>query len=125
MAKNFRLKIGDILLMSFILIASVLLLIMPFFSKKAEIAEISVAGTGELLSISLDKDQNFEVSSQGIHLTVCVRDGAVFVSDSDCRDGICRGTRPISRAGQSIVCLPAGVVIRIVGEGATVDGVSG
>ncbi len=125
MESKARIKIGDILLMSVILITAVFLLLLPFFQKRADSAEIVFVKTGEVRTVSLDKDQAFAISSQDISLTVCVRDGEIFVSESSCRDGICRGTHPISRAGQSIVCLPAGVIVRIVGEEVEVDGISG
>ncbi len=117
-------KTGDILLMSVILITAVFLIFLPLFAKSSATAEILFSHTGEVRTVSLDQSQEFDIISQGIRLTVCVKDGEIFVSDSTCRDGICRGTHPISRAGQSIVCLPAGVVVRVLGEEVEVDGVS-
>ena len=38
----------------------------------------------------------------------------------DCRDKICVNTGKISRAGQSIVCLPARVSVAVVGNGGDV-----
>ncbi len=125
MERRARIKIGDIILMSVILITAVFLLLLPFLKKRADSAEIVFVQTGEIRTVSLGKDRDFDISSQDIALTVCVKDGEIFVSESTCRDGICRGTPPISRAGQSIVCLPAGVIVRIVGEEVAVDGISG
>ncbi len=125
MKQRFGLKIGDIVLMLFLLVAAIILLILPFLSEKAASAEIVMAETGEVRTVSLHTDASYEIISRGVHLTVQVKDGTVFVSRSDCRDGICSSTPPISRAGQSIVCAPAGVVVRVLGEGAVVDGVSG
>lgn len=50
------------------------------------------------------------------HLTVHVSDGRVWVTDADCPDKTCEHTGEISRAGQTIVCLPNGVVVSITGE---------
>ena len=50
---------------------------------------------------------------------------SVRVSDSDCPGQDCVHTGPISRAGQSIVCLPAQVVISLVGAASDVDAVLG
>ncbi len=49
-------------------------------------------------------------------LTVHISGGEVWVTDSQCRDGTCEHTGKISRAGQSIVCLPNGVVITVNGK---------
>ena len=62
--------------------------------------------------LRLDKDAVVELEN----LTVVIEDGCVFVKDSTCRDGTCEHTGKISRAGQSIVCLPAETVISIVGS---------
>jgi len=66
--------------------------------------------------LSLDTDTVFSLESGGISLTVSVSDGSVFVSEAGCPDGVCMGTGKISRAGEIIVCVPAGVVIRIPSE---------
>lgn len=122
---RFGIKIGDILLAACVLLAAAYLFIRPLFTEEAENAEIVFAETGETQIIPLDLDKEYDVISRGIEMKVRVKDGSVDVSGSTCRDGICKNTPPISRAGQSIVCAPAGVVVRIAGEEALVDGVSG
>lgn len=125
MEHRFGLKIGDIILMATVLLAALLLFLLPSFAEEAATAEIVIAETGEVKTVPLDRNKTYDISTRGITLSICVEDGTVFVSHSDCRDGICRNTPPISRAGQSIVCAPAGVVIRVTGKEAVVDGVSG
>lgn len=119
------LTVGDICLMAALLIMALLLFFLPLLGGKASSAEIVMAETGEVKPISLDRDAEYEITSRGISLTVSVCDGEVSISHSDCKDGICRNTPPICRGGQSIVCAPAGVVVRITGEEVLVDGVSG
>ncbi len=125
MKHRFGIQIGDGILMGFLLLVALLLFALPFFAGQGTRAEIVVAETGRVKSVPLDTDASYEIVTRGLRLTVQVTDGVVWVSQSDCRDGICRNTPPISRPGQSIVCAPAGVVVRISGEGAVVDGVSG
>ena len=50
---------------------------------------------------------------------------SVRVADSDCPGQDCVHTGAITRAGQSIVCLPAQVVISLVGAASDVDAVLG
>lgn len=45
--------------------------------------------------------------------TVVVEDGKVFVKDADCREQICVNHRPISKKGETILCLPHKVSITI------------
>lgn len=63
--------------------------------------------------------------SNGCTVTVSVAGGAISVSESDCPNQDCVRSGAISRAGQSIVCLPARIVIEIVGTGADYDLVTG
>lgn len=42
-----------------------------------------------------------------------IRDGKAYVETATCPDGICAAHKPISRDGESIVCLPHRVVITV------------
>ncbi len=42
-----------------------------------------------------------------------IKDGEAYVETATCPDGICAGHKPISREGESIVCLPHKVVITV------------
>lgn len=121
----FGIKIGDVFLMAAILLAAFLLFVLPFFAKASSKAEIYITETQKTLTVSLNKNDDYVIKSNGVTLTVCVLDGKIYVSQSSCRDSICRNTPPISKVGQSIVCAPAGVIISIVGEEAVVDGITG
>ena len=56
------------------------------------------------------------LESRGIELTIAVSEDGVQVTEAGCPDGVCRRTGAIRHAGEIIVCVPAGVVIRIPGE---------
>lgn len=45
-----------------------------------------------------------------------VSDGVVRMEAADCRDQICVHHRPVSRGGESIICLPHKLVVEIQGE---------
>ena len=74
---------------------------------------------------SLDKELVIPLDDGNYHLTVHVDGTGVYVADSDCPGQDCVHTGAISRAGQSIVCLPAQVVISLVGAASDVDAVLG
>lgn len=65
------------------------------------------------MELPLGKDGDVQLE----HLTVHIRGGKVWVSDADCPDKVCERTGEIGRSGQSIVCLPNGVAVRITGDG--------
>ena len=58
-------------------------------------------------------------SYNGVTLTVAAEDGnGLRVSSSDCLTQDCVRTGTISRGGQSIVCLPARIIIQLTGGAA-------
>lgn len=79
---------------------------------------ISVAGE-ETRRVPLSDFTETTVTGGGYTLRVSTRDGGVAVTDSDCPTQDCVHTGVITRAGQSIVCLPAQVVVHL--EGTTPD----
>lgn len=61
-----------------------------------------------------------------ISVTVLLEPGQVSIIHSDCPDQICVHTGVLTRPGQSAVCLPARVAVRIVGESSSgIDGMTG
>ena len=75
---------------------------------------ISVAGE-ETRRVPLSDFTETTVTGGGYTLRVGTRDGGVAVTDSDCPTQDCVHTGVITRAGQSIVCLPAQVVVHLEG----------
>ena len=75
---------------------------------------ISVAGE-EPRRVPLSDFTETTVTGGGYTLRVSIRDGGVAVTDSDCPTQDCVHTGVITRAGQSIVCLPAQVVVHLEG----------
>lgn len=63
----------------------------------------------------MDKEQVIELDDGTYHLTVRVSAAGAYVSHSDCPTQECVRTGVIRRAGQSIVCLPAQVVVYLEG----------
>lgn len=45
-----------------------------------------------------------------------IRDGYADMTEADCRDRICVEHKPISRTGETIVCLPHKIVVEITDE---------
>lgn len=75
---------------------------------------------------SLSEDRNIEVAD-GEHINhITIKDGAVSMVSSSCANQVCVNTGAISRAGQTIVCLPNRVIVEITSdEGGGVDAVTG
>jgi len=78
-------------------------------------AVVRYADTDNTESLPLDKDTEMTVVSRGYHLTVTVKDGKIAVTASDCPDHCCEKVGFIGSRGQSILCVPAGVIIETKG----------
>ena len=63
------------------------------------------------------------VESNGYTLHIHLTETEVWVETSDCPTQDCVRTGHISRGGQSIVCLPARVIVALEGGPAAEDGV--
>lgn len=80
---------------------------------------------GKLLqTVSLSEDQEFTVTGKCTS-TITVRDGKIAVTASDCSGNDCVSCGWLDHPGQSIVCLPNGLEIRVLGIGGDVDFVVG
>ena len=85
---------------------------------------ISVDGeTVERCALSIYEGGVYE--SRGYTLTVEAADGGVYVASSDCPNQDCVHSGAISRAGQSIVCLPARVAVTLEGAASDYDLIAG
>ena len=74
---------------------------------------------GELYGVySLSEEISEELShGEGQYNRFVIRDGRAYMESATCPDGICVDHRPIYRNGESIVCLPNGVVITVIVDG--------
>ena len=88
-------------------------------------AVVSVNGT-ERTTLPLGTDTEVLVEGfAGLNCKVRVADGAAYVTEADCPDKLCVDHSPISRSGESIVCLPARITVTIRGaETSEIDGVA-
>lgn len=75
-------------------------------------AEISIDGETKR-TIPLTTDETFVVESPRGFNVVCVKDGAVTITDADCPDKICVKTAAAKNAGEAIACLPHGLLVEL------------
>lgn len=83
--------------------------------------EIIVNGTTkEIISL----DESFEKQVNGV--VVCCENGEIYIKESDCPDKVCVRSDRISKSGESIICAPNRVAVRIDGKkGNTPDAITG
>ena len=102
------------LIIALLAVAAALWFYLPRSQSGQLTVVISVAGE-ETRRVPLSDFTETTVTGGSYTLRVSTRDGGVAVTDSDCPTQDCVHTGVITRAGQSIVCLPAQVVVRLEG----------
>ena len=97
-----------------------------FAAKSAGELTVSISVDGETVErCALSAYEGGTYESRGYTLAVAVENGAVRVSESDCTNQDCVHSGAISRAGQSIVCLPARVSVTLEGAASDYDLIAG
>ncbi len=107
---------NDIILLAGILVLASLCLIFFHFTKtQGDSLEITLNGS-VYKTLPLNEDIELTVKNGEGSNTVVIKNGEVFVRDATCPDKICEGHRAISRVGETIVCLPNKLTLRIFSQ---------
>lgn len=87
---------------------------------------LTVTTPEEELVFSLSTDrETVLVGNDGLALTVVIENGSAFVRTADCPDQVCVHTGRLSHSGDTAVCVPAGIVLRVEGgDAASPDAVA-
>lgn len=118
-------KKGDLIIVLSLLLLSCLIFVgIKAFSSNGNYVEIEQNGK-IIAQLDINEDTSFDiVSGDKTTNTVVIKDSAVTVINADCPDKICQKHAPISKTGESIVCLPNKVFVTIKGDKTEIDGVA-
>ena len=112
--KNHR---NDIILISALLAAAGIAFGILQLAKKPGGYAVVVQEGREVASYPLDKDISVTIdSATGGYNTLVIKDGKADVTAADCPDKLCVNQHSISYNGETIVCLPNKLVVKIVSE---------
>lgn len=118
---------NDIILAGAVLFAALILLIIYLVVAGGKAGLVEAVVDGKSYGIySLNEDKEVEIlTSYGRNLLI-IENGCAYVAEADCPDGICVRQGKINRRGQSIICLPHKLTIRLIeGEEDDVDAAAG
>ena len=79
----------------------------------------------ETARYALDENRTVRIKGQGGYNLLIIEGGEAWLLEADCPNLLCVKTGKIRYAGQSIVCLPHKVAVRIVGGASALDAVTG
>ena len=119
---SLRFRKGDILAVALVLILAGAVAVCFLPKDSAIPVQAEVYQDGSLIkTLSLDTDLSFEITGTYTN-TITVKQGTVAITASNCPGEDCGA---IATSGRSVVCLPNGVEVRVVGQTSDVDFVVG
>lgn len=105
------------------LLISALLLVALFAFAVVHILQGGDAGYVEIMvdgkiekTFSLEENQSYVVDNQYGRNVITIENGKVYVEDADCPDKLCVKQGTISKNGQSLICLPHKLIVKIVSD---------
>ena len=109
----YKYRIDILVIASVLLLSAAALLTLHLTKKEGAYAEVTVDGE-TVGKYSLAQDGVYPLN--GGTNTLTVRDGRAYMSYSECPDHVCENTGKVRYVGQTIVCLPNRLTVRIVGK---------
>ena len=111
--KKFR---YDIFLILILLLTGLALLGFAFLSGRGG-ASAQVSVDGKIIAVyPLSEDRTEVINTPEGKNRLEIKDGRVRVTDADCPDKLCVNQGWISMKGQSVICLPHKLTVKITGE---------
>ena len=107
-------KKADLLIILFALVIGIAGLIWYRLGSKPGL-KVEVVLDGKVVeTFNLNQNIVYQVKTEKGNNTIVIEDGKVYVSESDCPDGICKSYKPADKTNQTIICLPHKLVIQVV-----------
>ena len=114
--KLFGMTRGDILLGVSLLLLGAIFFVALIFWGQEEANKVEVKVNGKVVGVySLAEEQEINLKDLGEN-TFVISDNHAEMTKADCPDQYCVKHNPISKNGESIICLPNKVVITIKGK---------
>ena len=110
-----NMKKWDFLIIIIALVLAGIFLVITVNGKRGDTVEVVVDGI-VTASFTIDSDTEYRVETEQGWNIIKIKGGKVSVTESDCPNQICVRHKEISKSGESIICLPHRLIVRISGE---------
>ena len=111
-------KLTNKILIPAVIIFMIILILAAFLLKNANSQNQIIE---EIKLSDAEKMQIVDLGTNEVH----IENEGVYMAKAKCPDKLCVHQGRISKAGQSIICLPNKIIVEIVGKKSDVDAVSG
>lgn len=111
-------KKKDLIIVFAALILALGLYAVSQMSLGGEVSSVVVMLDGEeVLRRPLAMEESYTIEQEdGSRNVIRVEDGAVYMLEANCRDGLCIRQGKMKNAAKTIVCLPHNLVVQLAGE---------
>ena len=123
--KQYAPKRGDLYLIGGCLLAALICCGLWLGLRRDGAAVVVEQDGKETARYALDENRTVRIEGQGGYNLLVIEGGEAWLLEADCPNLLCVKTGKIRYAGQSIVCLPHKVAVRIVGGASALDAVTG
>ena len=115
--KTDRIKFKNDLIFISVLFLTVSVIAAGYFFLRGEGDTVIVTVGGKIYGeYPICENRTVEIRTENTENILLILDGKVYMEKASCPDGICAKHRPVFRDGESIICLPNQVVIRIASK---------
>lgn len=113
-------KRRDMLIIAIVLALALSLFAFSRMSLGGAMSSVVVTiGGREVLRKPLAVEDTYEIRQEdGSVNVIAVENGAVYMKEANCRDGLCMAQGRMRNGAKTIVCLPHQLVVRLDGESA-------
>src|SRR3712207_4472820 len=116
-------KKRDIILIIIVVIVIGQLLFISKFMNRASADKVVIYFNNKLYKeYPINDKETIKIKSGGIDNVISIHDGGVEMIHANCPDKVCVKTGFISKPGQSIVCIPHKINIKIVSDDSSDSG---
>ncbi len=123
--KNAAFKRGDLYLLVGCLLAALVCCGLWLGLRRDGGAVVVEQEGQETARYALSEDRTVRIEGERGYNLLVIQGGEAWLSEADCPTQLCVKTGKIRYAGQSIVCLPHRLAVRIVGGASALDAVTG
>ena len=123
--KKTALRKGDLYLILGCLLAALVLCGLWLLLRQTGASVVVEQDGRETARYALSEDRTVRIEGAGGYNLLVIEGGEAWLSEADCPNRLCVKTGKIRYAGQSIVCLPHKLAVRIAGGASALDAVTG
>ena len=111
-------KKGDFILIGALLFMGLAIVLWQYHGRQ-EGEQVVITVEGEVYKVlDINEDQEVKVETKDGHYNlVQIKDKTVKMLEADCKNQVCVNSAEITDIGETIVCLPHQIIVKIVANG--------